>query len=90
MKKKYWEALGVDWKVITEEQINKVFVNNVILCRNGYTSGGEGSIYDTAKFLIVNNLIKVDMHTKQLDLDNLVCEMEKGGYNYGTRLFNEK
>lgn len=90
LEKLYWESMDIKWGVITEHQINKPYVKNVILCRSGYTGLGNGTIYDIVKYLIVQKEINVDMN-KPIDLDRLVYKIQKGEITVGrTDLLNEK
>lgn len=85
----YWESLGVEWGTISELQIDKVYVNNVILCRTGYTGIGNGTLYDIAKFLIVQGKNDVSMYSP-IDLDAVVQKIKNGEIQVGrTDLFNE-
>lgn len=90
VEKMYWENMNVNWGVITEQQINKNYVKNVILCKSGYTGLGKGTIYDIIKHLIILGDINVDMNTP-IDLDRLVYKIQKGEIVVGrTDLFDEK
>lgn len=77
IEKKYWESIGVQWGTMTELQINKIYVKNVILCRSGFLGAGEGTLYDMVKYLIANKKIEVDMY-KPIDLDDIVYKIQKG------------
>lgn len=89
IEKEYWESMGIMWYVITEKQINKTYVNNIILCRKGFTGIGSKSIYDVIKYLIINRIIDLDMN-KPIDLDHLVYKMRNGELDDGKNLYNEK
>ncbi len=89
IEKEYWNAMGVMSYVITEKQINKDYVNNIILCRQGFTGIGSNSMYDAIKYLIVNKIINIDMN-RPIDLDHLVYKAQKGELMYGKNLYNEK
>lgn len=89
IEKEYWEAMGIMWYVITEKQINKDYVNNIILCRQGFTGLGSNSIYDIIKYLIINRIINIDLNIP-IDLDHLVYKMRNGELEYGKNLYNEE
>lgn len=90
IEKMYWESIGVQWGIMTELQINKYYVNNVILCKSGYTGTGNGTYYDLLKYLIVQKEIDVDMKIP-INLDNLLSKIHKGEITIGrTGLLNEK
>lgn len=85
----YWEDKHIKWGVITEKQINKTYVNNVILCSSGYVGIGNGSMYDILKYLIVQKIIEVDMY-KPVNLNEIITGIRKGKILLSENVFNEK
>lgn len=82
IERMYWESIGVQWGLMSELQINKTYVNNVILCKTGYTGSGDGSLYNIVKNLIIRNKIDVDMYAP-INLDDIVKRIRKGDLNIG-------
>jgi hypothetical protein len=90
IEKLYWESKEIQWGVMTEQQINKNYVNNVILCRSGYTGIGNGTKYDILKYLIAQKQIEIDMN-RPIDLDDIIVKIQKGDIDIGREsLLNEK
>lgn len=85
----YWKEKGIEFGVMTELDVNKQYVKNVILCKKGYKGVGDRSAYDCVKFFIVNRIINVDM-TKIIDLDKLIYDIKKGALLIDQKLLNEK
>lgn len=82
IERMYWESIGVQWGRMTEKQVNKVYVRNVILCKTGYTGVGDGTIYDFVKNLIVQKIIDIDMYVP-IDLDVIVNKIQTGEIDIG-------
>ena len=87
IEEKYWEQKGIEFGVMTEKDVNAVYVKNVILCRSGYIGLGDRSIYDCIKYLIVNNLIEVNMYEK-IDLDKIAADIKRGVIKVEKSIFN--
>ncbi len=85
----YWKERGIEFGVMTELDVNKQYVKNVILCRKGYKGVGDRSAYDCVKFLIVNHIIEVDM-TKEMNLDKVIYDIQQGVLLIDQKLLNEK
>jgi hypothetical protein len=88
IEKVYWESMGISWGCITEKDINKTFVRNIILCRSGYSGLGDNSIYDAIKYLIIHEEIDVDWY-KPINLDELIIRKQNGELKYGSNIYNE-
>ena len=89
IERKYWETLGVRWGILSELQIDSIYVKNIILCRNGYKGPINYTAYNIVKFLIVYNLINVDLH-KLIDLDEVIKDIQKGRIKIEPDICNEK
>ncbi|MDD3022462.1 MAG: TnsA endonuclease N-terminal domain-containing protein [Syntrophomonadaceae bacterium] len=90
IEKLYWESMGVQWGKLTELQVDKNYVKNVILCKSGYIGWGNGTLYDIVKYLIVQKIIEVDMYS-HIDLDDVINKIRKGDIIIGRpALLNEK
>jgi hypothetical protein len=85
----YWKERGIKFVVMTERDVNKKYVRNVILCRKGFKGVGDRSAYDCAKFLIANHIIQVDM-AKEIDLDKVIYDIQQGVLLIDQKLLNEK
>lgn len=85
----YWKERGIKFVVMTERDVNKKYVRNVILCRKGFKGVGDRSAYDCVKFLIVSHIIKVDM-TKEINLDKVIYDIQQGVLLIDQKLLNEK
>jgi hypothetical protein len=77
IEREYWESMGVKWCVITEKDINKTYVNNIVLCRTGFSGLGESTVYDAIKFLIIQKKIDIDM-SRPIDLDEIAFKFQNG------------
>lgn len=77
IEREYWASMGVKWCVITEKDINKSFVNNIILCRTGFSGLGENNVYEAIKYLIIQKKIDIDMN-KPINLDDITLKLQSG------------
>lgn len=89
IEQEYWKQKDIRWGVLTEYQVNKTYVNNVILCKSGYGRIDTGDKYDILKYLIVHNLIDVDMK-QRIDLENILDRIRRGDITLGTNVCHEK
>ncbi len=55
----YWVNRGVDWKIVTEHDINKDYSFNVELIHNAFTLGGSN--FDVSKVMYVENALRNEM-----------------------------
>ncbi len=77
IEKEYWASMGVKWCVITEKDINKTYVKNIILCRSGFSGLGENTVYDAIKFLIIQKKIDINM-SRPIDLEEIALKFQSG------------
>lgn len=89
IEQKFWEAQNIKWGIITEEQVDKVYVDNVILCKQSFNDNKITNEYDMLKYLIVHKLIKVDMY-RLIDLDEVLHKIKEGKIEIEKKLFNPK
>lgn len=89
IEEKYWERCGIEFGVMTEKDVDSVYVKNVILCRSGYIGLGDRGVYDCIKYLIVNNLIEVNMYEK-IDIDRIAADIKRGEIKVEKSLFIDK
>ncbi|MFT4145246.1 MAG: TnsA endonuclease N-terminal domain-containing protein [Mobilitalea sp.] len=85
----YWKDRNIKFGVMTELDVDKQYVKNVILCKKGFKGVGNRSAYDCIKFLIVNHIIKVNMK-KKIDLDKVIYDIKRGALLIDQKLLNEK
>lgn len=68
---RYWKNNGIKWAVITEDNINKTFADNIELIRNGFEyKETDKNPINALKYLIASKKILVDME-KKLDLQEI-------------------
>lgn len=89
IEKQFWKDKNIRWGILTENQVDNVYVNNVILCKNGYKDNKMKNKYDLLKYLIVHKLINVDMH-QAIDLDNILVRVLEGEIKIEQNLCNAK
>lgn len=75
IEKMYWQKQGVEFKVITNEDINVLMAENIRTCSYFYDYEGDDDI-SIIKRLIIRKLIKVDID-KQLDFPRICHEYKK-------------
>jgi hypothetical protein len=85
IEKEYWASMGVKWCVITEKDINKNYVNNIILCQTGFSGLGENNVYDAIKFLVIQKKVDIDM-SRPIDLDEIALKFQSGELVWHGRL----
>lgn len=89
IEQKFWEAQSLKWGIITENQVDKVYVDNVILCKQGFNDNKITDEYDMLKYLIIHRLINVDMY-RLIDLDEVLYKLKEGEIEIEKKLFNPK
>ena len=75
IEKKYWELRGVDFKIETNETINRIRADNIRICSPFYDVATVSDESQAVKHLIINHQIKPD-------LDSAIIDMRELKYNY--------
>lgn len=80
---KYWEEKGIKWAIITEDNVDKIYADNVELIMNGfsYTKSVDNPI-EAIKYLIASKSIYIDM-SKKIDLEEIRKKIIKDGTSSG-------
>ncbi|MGN1190736.1 MAG: TnsA endonuclease N-terminal domain-containing protein [Candidatus Ornithospirochaeta sp.] len=76
MEKRYWDSLGIPWKLVFKEDLNRIEVANIKDVVRFYDRKNVFDDYSLAKHLIATKRIIVNMK-EEIDYLKLISELKK-------------
>lgn len=67
----YWEQMGIPWHLTYKEDYNPIYVQNIEIVTTFYDIASVYDVFSCIKHLIAHKIVKVDLQTKLLNLNEI-------------------
>ena len=67
----YWEQMGIPWHLTYKEDYNPIYVQNIEIVTTFYDIASVYDVFSYIKHLIAHKIVKVDLQTKLLNLNEI-------------------
>ena len=74
MEMKYWESLGVPWRMLEGSAVNRTYADNIRAACACYHRSSVFDRTDLVKYLIANKIVTIDMKSRPLKF-GIIAEM---------------
>ena len=86
LEKCYWNRQGIDWAIVTEKEISKVFVDNIKWVHPAY-QWELTELIDNENCYYLNNILKERLTTKKTRINTITTALDRDmGFESGTSL----